>query len=386
MIKIVDKKNCMGCSACSSICPTNCITMTADSEGFLYPKVNESKCINCNLCVKTCPLLNLKTIHRDHSKVYGGYNKNNDNRFNSSSGGIFYLLASHIINNGGIVFGASFNEKNKVIHIKVDKKDDLPKLMTSKYVQSEIGNTYKEVKKYLMKDITVLFSGTPCQISGLYHFLKRSYSNLITQDIICHGVPSPKLWEYHLNNIGIKGKTDIIDVKNINFRDKNTGWENYSFSYSRNQKKYVISHNKDIYMKSFLSNYNLRPSCYFCEFKEGKSGADLTLGDFWGVQKLGIFEETNKGISLVIVNSNKGENLLKEISNKCVLREVDYNDSFKYNKAYFESVKIPKNRSKYFKEINQENFVEVTKKYTKISFFRKTKILIKKFLKKLLRK
>jgi len=382
MIKIIDKTKCMGCNACYSVCPVNCISMVPDDEGFNYPKVNKERCINCEACVKVCPILNIKPISTDIEQekpiVFAAYNKDDNVRSKSSSGGVFYLFAEYILENKGVVFGASFDSNNMVKHIKVESIKDLPLLMTSKYVQSDIGDTYKEALKYLKEKRMVLFTGTPCQIAGLNHYLKRSYDNLYTQDIICHGVPSPKLWKKYLNSLGTE------KIKNINFRSKETGWNRYSFEYTSNGKKSINEHNKNVYMKSFLSNYNLRPSCYACKFKHANDKSDITLGDFWGAEKsdLHINKKNDKGLSLIFINSSKGKDLLNLVSNKLAMEEIDFDQAVKYNPSYSSGLNKPEKRDIFFTDIDSGDFDEVVKKYTKLS----CKCRLKNFAKKILRK
>ena len=198
MINIKDKSKCCGCSGCMNICPKNAIIMKEDKNGFKYPIVDKEKCINCGLCEKVCPILNNKKEQQKEIKAYACYNKNIEERLKSSSGGIFILLAKEILKRNGIVFGAAFDENFNVKHISIDNEKDIEKLMGSKYVQSNMGKVYKEVKEFLENGKYILFSGTPCQIEGLKKFLKKDYDKLYTQDIICHGVPSPKIWQMYL--------------------------------------------------------------------------------------------------------------------------------------------------------------------------------------------
>ena len=196
MICVQDKSKCSGCHACSSICPKKCISLVADEEGFLYPKVNEKECLNCNLCEQVCPFLNPIGISKDEAPIaYAAKNLDEGTRTKSSSGGVFTAIAEHVIGQGGIVFGSAFDSPYNVVHIGVQKKDELQRLRGSKYVQSKIGNTYQEAKEALVSGRVVLFTGTPCQIGGLKAFLKKDYPNLYTQDLICHGVPSPKIFK-----------------------------------------------------------------------------------------------------------------------------------------------------------------------------------------------
>ena len=241
MIEIIDKKNCCGCSACAQICPRKCILMQEDDEGFLYPKVDKKSCIDCHLCERVCPVLN-QSKPKKPLKVYASINKDENIRLCSSSGGIFTALAEKVIAEGGVVFGARFDDKWEVVHDYVETKEDLSKFRGSKYVQSRIENCYKEAEVFLKAGRIVLFSGTPCQIAGLILFLKKSYNNLLTVDFVCHGVPSPGVWRRYLKEEIARQcdrKNTVLPrpisekdtrVTGISFRDKALGWKKFSFA------------------------------------------------------------------------------------------------------------------------------------------------------------
>lgn len=260
MIIIDDKTNCSGCHACANACPKNCISMVSDEEGFWYPQVNKEKCIDCGLCEKVCPIIH-KWQPDDSRKTtaIAAINLNEEIRLESSSGGIFTLKAEKIIDQGGVVFGAAFSDDFKSVrHICVDNKADLEKLRGSKYVQSKISDTYKHAKEYLDSGRKVLFSGTPCQIGGLYSYLRKPYENLLTQDIICHGVPSPMVWEKYVEKCERKAASEM---QRVFFRHKKYGWKSYSMAMEfTNHTKYIRTLLEDPYMRLFLSNSCLRPS------------------------------------------------------------------------------------------------------------------------------
>ena len=266
MIIIEKKEKCTGCFGCYNACPVHAITMENDENGFKYPKIDKNKCIKCGLCEKICPVLN-KRINENNIKAYAAYSKNDEVRMNSSSGGIFTLIAEYVIDNNGVVFGASFDTNFMVKHIKISKKSDLRKLQNSKYVQSSINQTFEQCKQLLEDNVKVLFTGTPCQINGLLNYLGKDYNNLFTQDIICHGVPSPKLWEKYLDYRKAK---DSNIPKEINFRNKKNGWNLFSTMFKYEKKSYCKDHQSDLYMKCFLENICLRDSCYQCFFKDKK--------------------------------------------------------------------------------------------------------------------
>jgi len=243
------KKDCTGCHGCVNVCPQKCIEMKEDDEGFLYPNVDYNICISCKKCVKVCPMIiDFKIIN--NPIAYACINKDDFIRQNSSSGGIFTLFAESVINSGGVVFGAIFNNDFEVEHNYVESIEKLELLRGSKYVQSKIGFTYKHIKDFLVSGREVLFSGTPCQIAGLKTYLEKAYPNLITIDVICHGVPSPYVWHKYVKYRESKAKST---VKGVTFRKKHTGWKNYSVSFTfKNDTEYNNTFSKDIYMKAFL--------------------------------------------------------------------------------------------------------------------------------------
>ncbi len=358
MISIKNKESCSGCYACCNSCPLSCIHMIPDDEGFLYPKVDQTHCIDCGLCEKNCP--NLKPSFNINTKTsaIAAVNQNEEIRLRSSSGGVFTLLAESIISSGGVVFGAAFSDDfGRVIHICVDDITDLDKLRGSKYVQSEIGDSYKQAKSYLDSGRKVLFTGTPCQISGLYSFLNSQYSNLYTQDIICHGVPSPLVWRKYLN---AKEKQANSKTQKVSFRNKKHGWKSYMISILfENGNVYNQNMLKDTYMRAFLANVCLRPSCYNCQFKGVNRPADITLADFWGIQYLLKEMDDDKGTSIVLIHSTKGQRLIDDIKNymKSVVVNVDSIKAF--NKSLEFSSSRSANRCAFLKRISDEDFDEV---------------------------
>lgn len=300
MIKIIDKELCCGCSACLHICPKSSITFKEDKEGFLYPQVNMETCIDCGLCEKVCPVLN-QDDERIPAKVYAAKHKDDEIRMKSSSGGIFTLLAEHVIDDGGVVFGARFNEKWEVIHDYTESKEGLAPFRGSKYVQSYIGNSYKIAESFLKSGRKVMFTGTPCQIAGLKKFLRKEYDNLLAVDFVCHGVPSPLVWRNYLKNVA-QGQR----VTDVAFRNKAHSWKKYNFSIKGEAGTLIDQpFYENLYMRGFLEDIYLRPSCYECACKSGKSRADITLGDFWGIENhLPEFDD-DKGVTIVLAHTNK---------------------------------------------------------------------------------
>lgn len=368
MIKIEDKSKCSGCHSCYNVCPKQCITMIEDQEGFWYPEVDKNQCIDCGLCEKRCPILNDMNVD-NQPQAYACYNKDESIRKESSSGGVFTLLATLVIENGGIVYGASFNDKNMVEHIEINNVNDLCKLRGSKYVQSRIRDTYSRVREYLNQGRLVYFSGTPCQIDGLLAYLNKKYENLILQDIVCHGVPSPKVWKKYLEQFNIEKDAKIL------FRDKSTGWDSYSFTIDQKDKFTQLSSQNE-YMKVFLKNLCLRPSCYNCHSKSLHRNSDITLADFWGINNICPELYDNKGTSLVFINSEKGNELFNRIKKNIEYKAVNINEASKYNPSSYQSVSLPKNRSKYMENIFNKDFNQYSRKYTKITLVQKFKIIV----------
>lgn len=331
MIEVSDKSLCCGCSACVQACPKQCICFDEDEQGFRYPLVNKNHCIDCGLCEKVCPCLN-QFDPRTPLKVYAAINPNEEIRLKSSSGGLFTLLADAIIDEGGIVFGARFDENWEVMHDYTETKEGLEAFRGSKYVQSRISETYKQVRKFLNEGRKVLFSGTACQIAGLKRFVRRDYDNLFTIDVVCHGVPSPLVWRDYLQYINPYNER----VRFINMRDKSRGWSKYSYLIKgEDNTLYDDYAENSIYLKGFICNLFLRPSCYNCPSKSGKSNSDFTLADCWG------FEETcpelfdNRGISAVVVNTLKASRFIGRLSPS--IKEIDFDTFVKYNQSYFAS-------------------------------------------------
>lgn len=381
MITITDKGNCTGCHACASACPKNCIEMVADNEGFLYPIADADLCVNCGLCEKICPIINGVSKNLDNVS-FAVVNKDEETRFRSSSGGVFPLLAEQVINNGGVVFGAAFDRDFMTVeHIAVTKVEDIYRLQGSKYLQSSINDAYRDVRRYLENGIWVYFSGTPCQVAGLYAFLRKKYDNLVTQDCICHGVPSSIVWQKYLKlrEIGANAKT-----RSVIFRYKKNGWRNYSILLEfENGKKYETYHSDDLYMRGFISNLYLRPSCHACKYKNIERCADITLADFWGVEKLVPDMSDNKGTSLVICHSEKGMELLKLCKNT-VMDNVNIDYAVQYNPSMIKSaVRHPK-RAEFFEGLHNNKIDYQIKACLKESlckcFLRRMKLFTKRML------
>lgn len=339
-IQITDKRKCCGCAACVQVCTKRCISFEEDEEGFRYPSVDALLCIECGQCSKVCPVINQRKTESKPIHVYAQKNPDEGIRLKSSSGGVFSLLSEKTISEGGIVFGAAFDRKWEVCHDYVETIEGLDRLRRSKYLQSRMEENFIKAGQFLEAGRKVLFSGTPCQIAALKLFLKKEYEGLLTVDVICHGVPSPMVWRTYLERLSEKSSSGISD---INFRDKTLGWKNYSLKIPD-----VINHSskKDPYIKSFLSNLNLRPSCYDCPAKSGKSGSDLTLGDFWGIHSLHPGFDDDKGAGLTIAHTQKGLDAVNSIKAESV--EVTLEEGVRNNQSYFLSAAEPPERSDFF--------------------------------------
>ena len=359
MIEIRDKKDCCGCSACVQKCPKQCISLKEDEEGFLYPVVEIETCIDCGLCEKVCPVLH-QGEERKPLKIYAAKNQNEEIRKQSSSGGVFTLLAEEVIKEGGVVFGARFDEEWEVKHDFTETMEGLGAFRGSKYVQSRIEDNFQKVEAFLKQGRKVLFSGTPCQVAGLKRFLRKEYDNLLTVDFVCHGVPSPGVWRRYLKEtkLNIYKNKRNVDIENISFRDKQIGWKKYCFSlkYSElgvdGEKKtnaYVELARNNIYMKGFLADLYLRPSCYACPAKCGKSDSDITIGDLWGAPFI-LGQDDDKGTSLVFINED-----ISYLKNNLSLwaKEIDYSSVLVYNPSIVHSIKKSVKRHLFYTKLKK---------------------------------
>lgn len=404
MIEIIDKYNCCGCSACVQNCPRGCISMKEDREGFLYPSVDESECIDCGLCEKVCPLLNPpeKITTR---KVLAVKNRKEEERMASSSGGVFIGLAKEILLDGGVVFGAVFDEQWEVKHTYAENLAGVKLMMGSKYLQSRIDNCYHEAETFLKKGRKVLFSGTPCQITGLHKYLRKEYPNLISVDFLCHGVPSPGVWRRYLqetfqtsarravgkNTVLSSSLSPVSDITSIEFRDKElSGWKKFSFvvrgmSADKADKNSVLLSDRHLdnpYMRGFLANVYLRPSCYDCKCKNGVSHSDLTIADFWGINRLMPDFDDDKGVGMILINTVKGQDIVDNLD--LDTRHVSLTEAQQFNGAFREHIGIPPKRKLFFDRYCKIGVAAAVEKSLHVSIgdkiIRKTKHRIKELL------
>lgn len=385
---ITEKGNqaCCGCSACLQRCPKHCISLAEDEEGFLYPKVDSETCVNCGLCEKVCPIIN-RQEKIQAQEVLAVKNMNDEERMDSSSGGVFLPLAREVIGKGGVVYGAVYDESWEVHHVYAEKIEDVYPMMGSKYLQSRIENTYKEAESFLKQGREVMFVGSPCQIAGLRSFLRnRDYSNLLAVDFLCHGVPSPGVWRQYLAETfggglsknksrrkAVAGKNTVLlsslnatsPIGDIKFRDKTeSGWKKYRFvvlkkSALKADKNSVLSsyvHYENAYMRGFLSDIYLRPSCYACKCKNGVSHSDLTIGDYWAARVIDQDFDDDKGLGLVLVNTPKGKAYFDRLN--MIVRPSTLEQARLCNGGFNEHTSPHPKRAKFFKLIGNGKTIE----------------------------
>lgn len=312
--------------------------MVADEEGFYYPSINQTLCTGCGLCRTVCSY----SCHTNTQKAYACFSTQKDLQFNSSSGGIIGEISSAVIRLGGIVFGCVFDANFQVMYTYTENEGGLIPMRCSKYVQGRVNDSYRKVEEYLQENKSVLFVGTGCQIHGLKAFLKKEYDNLLCIDFICHGVPSPLVWGEYLSTFKKR-------PKQINFRSKESGWKDFSLKIEFNDGcTYKKLARKDAYMRCFLKNLILRPSCYNCQFKGESVQGDLTVGDFWNVSNVEGFCDDNRGVSMVLVNNQKGSMWFKRIEKSLWYKQVDKELVRICNPSLFESASQNPERKDFF--------------------------------------
>lgn len=328
MINIINKEDCVGCNACEQICPKQCISSHPDEQGFLYPTVDLQKCIDCHLCEKVCPVIN-QAEPQAPIAVYAAKNLDNEIRMSSSSGGVFYALAKCIIEEGGVVFGAKFNDNWEVVHDYAETLDGIRLFQGSKYVQSKIGNTFRQAEAFLKAGRKVMFTGTPCQLAGLRLFLRKDYGDqLLKVDVVCHGVPSPMVWNDYLKyirtQVGKNSADDMPVITGISFRDKKISWEKFGISCyvalkgdknTASPAKHLFKYHQDNpYFWGFNGDLLLRQSCFNCPSKSGKSHSDITIGDFWHINSIHPTLDTEKGVSMVLIRNQRIKKILSDLN------------------------------------------------------------------------
>lgn len=363
----VNPELCAGCGACVNICPNDTLEITLNQSGFLTPKESKGECVQCNLCVEICPAINRcsKEVSQ-YSEAYGCFISDQDERQRSASGGAFMALAKAVIDKGGIVYGAAFDANYRVKHIGIDNLTDLQLLQGSKYIQSEIGYIFRSVEHNLVNNRLVLFSGTPCQVAGLYSYLQERslLKNLLTVDLICHGVPSERIFQDYLAWLQRKKRSRI---KAFTFRSKKAGWNNFGCeAHFENEKRYFRMWWTDPFMIGFINNFYLRHSCYNCSYVGLPRWGDLTIGDFWGVDNKHF---DRNGVSVILINSKQGRWLFERLTG-VVLFKADLKQVIRHNFPLRQPAEVnPKSTS--FLEIYQsKGFDEAQKRFLKFPFLK----------------
>ena len=353
-----EEKKCTGCAACYNICPRNAIEMISNEEGFLCPSIDPKKCIQCGKCDNICPCMTEKVKTSKMPPAYYAARAKQE-EIESTSGGMFAVTARYVLEQGGVVFGAAFDRKFKVVHRCIESQEELKLLQGSKYVQSEIGVTFRKAERYLKMGKTVLFTGTGCQIAGLLSFLGKDYEKLICMEIICHGVPAPKVWEKYLNDFHAK-KT----IKKVCFRENEQGQEKVFCIQYKNGKTYKKKYPNDPYIWGFCYDLFLRSSCYACQYKGMERIADITIGDAWGCEQYAkrIYKREAK-TSLVLVNTEKGRELFQQLQEQLVCEEVNGMAAIKNNMQLVKSVALNPNRYSFFEGLKKHCFKAVLLKH-----------------------
>lgn len=363
MIEIIEKKCCSGCGACVEVCPTQAISMSVDDEGFRYPTVDVSACISCGKCEKRCPFITPKSSDTAIPNGFLLADKDTERRAIASSGGAFSLLARAVVDAGGIVFGAAFDEDWGVCHIGVEQIADLSYLRGSKYVESNLGYCYSHVVDALAAERVVMFVGTPCQVAGLSRVVGRLRQHLLLVEVACHGVPSAMVWSRAVNEFCDKKNMPRKDITGINFRDKAKGWKNYHFTITHRNGRY--SSREFPYILGFAHDLYLRPSCYACRIKEAGSYADLTLADAWGVEH--VMTDAcwldDKGVNFVMAHTDKGREVLNMISDATIAL-VAVDDMLQHNSSIVTSARLTPERERFFTLLAQGLSVEQCVKKT----------------------
>lgn len=363
MKNILDVKSCTGCLLCKEVCPTQCISKAYDKEGFLVPKINISECVNCGLCYKKCPEINMLS-KQTKNKVYAAQIKNKKILVKSSSGGIGALLSEYTLNNNGIVYGCILDDNLKPKHIRCSSIKDIEKLSGSKYVQSDISEIYKLILKDCKDKKRVLVIGTPCQIAGIRNFLGDDFENLYLVDLICHGVPSPTLFERYLKwKANDMGQDKIIEYR---FREKKFGWGT-TYKAVTVTATATATATLDPYYEAFIYGETYRECCYECQYATTDRVSDMTIGDYWGIQKFhpDFFEKIEDGVSVILINSDKGNELMNEIKSDLFYLESLIKNVIVENSNLYRPAIRPFIRDEFYKNIELYGFRWANKKLYK---------------------
>ncbi len=360
-IPIINKELCTGCGACSNICPNDAITMEESTDGFLYPIINSDKCTNCGLCKKICPLSNLKYSNKKPNTCYA-YMAKDEIRIKSSSGGAFYELAKYFIKNNGYVSGVVLNKEYEAMHIVSNIPEDIERMRGSKYIQSNTKHCYKEIKELLEKNIKILFTGTPCQVAGLKSYINKDYKNLYCIDIVCHGVPSKIVFKKYIEEECLENNNE--KWISTQFRDKSyNGWRDFYVTTITDNNHHSVNQKDDIFIKAFLKDICLRISCEKCPYSKFPRQGDITIGDFWGIDKYNKDFDDKKGTSVIFVNNNKGKTLLNILKNDAKLcKKVNKKYAINNNPNLIKPSVFHKNRRIFFKDLETKSLKDSLEK------------------------
>lgn len=367
MINVIDKVQCCGCNACGDVCPMGAITFKTDIEGFWYPQVSKEICIDCHLCEKVCPILNIQELKKNDYpqplQTLAAINKNMRVRWNSTSGGAYTALAQTMLEKGGYVSGAIYDDDFSGVHNYVSKNpEDLERLRSSKYLQSKAVGLFTEIKRLVNNNEKVLACGTPCQMAALRSFLRKDYENLIIVDFICRGVNSPKVYRSYLNSLEKKFGSK---VQNIKAKNKELGWRNLTRKVTfENGKSYYGVFMDDDFRRGYHTNVFCRPSCYKCKFKGFPRIADITLGDYWGIEKVDKNLDFNIGTSMILLNTLRGQQYFEECNDKLEFKVTEFNSILKGNPALIRSIPPATiDRKSMFEVLDSSDFTTVVKKF-----------------------
>lgn len=365
MINITNKVDCCGCNACGDICGKHAISFVTDNEGFWYPEVNRELCVDCGLCDKVCPIQN-KANHVERyaePNVFAAYAKDETIRLDSTSGGIHSMLALKMYEKNAFVGGAVYNPDHTCSQVVDDNPERLRSIRSSKYLQSNAEGVYKEIRGLLKEGKNVFFCGCPCQIHALYNFLGKDYENLVTCDFICRGVNSPKVFLKYMEMLEHQYGAKATEIK---FKNKKWGWHNFSMRVNfENGMEYCKDRYHDLFFIGYLqANLLTRPSCYECHFKGFPQKADISMADFWGIEKIDKTMDQDKGTSLVMVNSDKGRTLFESVKDKIEWRQFTMDDARAGNPVMDGSLKsASSNREAFFNDLDKMPFEKVAAKY-----------------------
>lgn len=391
MIGILSAERCCGCAACCTVCPRDAIQMRSDAEGFLQPVVDSARCVQCGLCREACPVL-CPGDSRQPLSVFAARAKDDGLRSESSSGGVFSLLARQTLEKGGIVYGAAIRlTDGKVVHQSAETEEELSALRGSKYVQSDVGDVYCHAKRQVLAGRQVLFSGTPCQIAAFRRVVGRDYENLLCVDVICHAVPSPLAWEKYLeerlfgqNQGRDSARAEDPAFRSISFRRKNCGWKRYSMSLRfANDMEYLNDLQHDTFLRGFLAELYNRPSCHRCFVREGRSGADLTIGDYWRIRERFPELDDEKGTSVVLVNTQRGAAAFGELASEIDSGSSDLADAVRTNPALVRSAPAHPRRGQFFRQLRAgKDFDGLVRKFLRRPLWRRCGSFVKRLIQK----